>query len=215
MVNLDTEKTCTKCGIPKPLRDFYPAVKETDGRRDACILCIKKQNSAWKARSKDKILTAAQRWNQRHPEQYRAIKSRSVERRRQLLRGENGNKIRQNNLKTAKKWRENNPDKHKRYGRNRILKLFGVTHSWYDETLALQNGGCAICGSIDPKGSGTHFSIDHNHKCCGRRRACEKCRRGLLCFLCNTQLALVENKGYKYAPFEAYLLKYEELKMVA
>lgn len=71
---------------------------------------------------------------------------------------------------------------------------FGVDADWYERTLKSQGSGCAICGSLVSKGSksSARFAIDHNHGCCGEKRACDKCRRGLLCFPCNTLLSRVE-----------------------
>lgn len=66
------------------------------------------------------------------------------------------------------------------------MKNYGVTEEWYEQTLAKQNGTCAICKKAHK--SGCRLSVDHCHTT-GRVR-------GLLCKRCN---ALVEK-------FEAYLL---------
>ena len=73
------------------------------------------------------------------------------------------------------------------------FRKFGVTRQWYEDTLESQGFSCAICGSRDAKGSGKRFHIDHSHSCCSEKRACKKCRRGLLCNVCNLRLGVLEN----------------------
>lgn len=62
------------------------------------------------------------------------------------------------------------------------LKKYGITVAGYDRMLAEQGGGCAICGSADPRGRARspHFQIDHDHDTGNVR--------GLLCAPCNTGL---------------------------
>lgn len=53
----------------------------------------------------------------------------------------------------------------------------GITEAEYDRLLAVQGGGCAICGN-PPKTRRLH--VDHDHK--------TGAVRGLLCFRCNRAL---------------------------
>lgn len=53
----------------------------------------------------------------------------------------------------------------------------GITEAEYDERLAAQNGGCAICGATPKK---RRLHVDHDHKT-GHVR-------GLLCHRCNRVL---------------------------
>lgn len=72
--------------------------------------------------------------------------------------------------------------------RERELKLkYGITNDEYEQMLASQKGGCAICG-VTPEEQGKALSVDHNHDCCPYRRTgvtCGKCLRQLLCESCN------------------------------
>ena len=83
-------------------------------------------------------------------------------------------------------WKQENPDKvylhevKRRHG--------GITKAELDDMLAAQEGACAICGSTDPGSKRRNFSIDHDHKCCPKDKSCVKCRRGLLCGVCNSSL---------------------------
>lgn len=82
----------------------------------------------------------------------------------------------------ATKWRQENPEKFARSQRNSTLKSkYGIDIDEFDEFLARQGGGCAICGSPDAGVSGkAHLHVDHNHDT-GEVR-------GLLCQPCNVSL---------------------------
>jgi hypothetical protein len=70
-------------------------------------------------------------------------------------------------------------------GKDRAAKLkkaYGITIEQYDEQLARQLGGCAICGR-PPKSR--CLDVDHDHKT-GHLR-------GLLCHMCNRSLAYLRN----------------------
>lgn len=89
--------------------------------------------------------------------------------------------------------------------RVRSLAGYGVTVAWYDSKVAEQNGVCEICKKppTDKK-----FSIDHNHACCStQKRACARCRRGLLCNKCNLALSAAEEAGW-LENAAAYLRRY-------
>lgn len=70
------------------------------------------------------------------------------------------------------------------------LKYHNVTLEWYHETLERQGGGCAICGTNNPKtrGKDGRFAVDHDHSCCPGTHSCGACARGLLCTPCNMSL---------------------------
>src|SRR5436305_14191310 len=59
-----------------------------------------------------------------------------------------------------------------------LKRKFGLTLEQYDELLASQSGGCAICG--DAPEAGTSLHIDHDHE--------TGAVRGLLCVRCNNAL---------------------------
>jgi hypothetical protein len=63
---------------------------------------------------------------------------------------------------------------------------YGMSQQQFAATIAQQGGGCAICG--DTK----NLCVDHRHGCCRAGRACQRCRRGVLCGRCNTWLAALE-----------------------
>lgn len=74
-----------------------------------------------------------------------------------------------------------NPEKY----RAKLYKAkYNITLEDYDRMLSEQEGGCAICGTSDPRGHG-RFHVDHNH------RTGEV--RGLLCTDCNTGIGSMKD----------------------
>jgi Recombination endonuclease VII len=89
------------------------------------------------------------------------------------------------------KWQQDNPERYnakqrayraKNAGKDReyhLRRKFGLTPAEYEQRLAAQERGCAVCG--DPPGS-TSLHIDHDHG--------TGANRGLLCMRCNNALGL-------------------------
>ncbi len=67
------------------------------------------------------------------------------------------------------------------YKDKRLRTKYGITLERYNDLLAAQGGGCAIC-SGDPGGRWNTFHVDHDHK--------TGVVRGLLCDACNKGLGL-------------------------
>lgn len=54
---------------------------------------------------------------------------------------------------------------------HRLQRSYGITADQYDAMLAMQGGGCAICGGA-PK-DGQSLAVDHDHACCpSRKKSC-------------------------------------------
>lgn len=69
------------------------------------------------------------------------------------------------------------------------LKLrYGLTREQYEQMLEDQGHACAICATPTPGGRGNRFHVDHDHET-GEVR-------GLLCWPCNTKLAVLENRDF-------------------
>lgn len=74
-------------------------------------------------------------------------------------------------------WCERHPERCREYHRRyRLNKRYGLTVEKYDEMLADQGGGCAICG-VTSSENARPLDVDHDH---GTGKV-----RGLLCSACN------------------------------
>src|SRR5882757_2270699 len=63
-----------------------------------------------------------------------------------------------------------------------LKKNYGITPEQYDEMLASQKGGCAICKT---KNVSTFLCVDHDHR--------TNVVRGLLCHPCNTGIGMLQD----------------------
>lgn len=93
-----------------------------------------------------------------------------------------------------------------------LVKKYGITLAAYDEILAAQKGGCAICG-ITPEEAGKSLAVDHDHGCCGYRRdgrTCGKCTRALLCESCNLGIGKFNDQADLLEKAAAYLRSFEQ-----
>lgn len=85
-----------------------------------------------------------------------------------------------------------------------LLNTYGVTLARYDELLASQNGGCAICGAFESS-DGSSLAVDHDHACCPGSKSCGRCVRGLLCRACNQGLGNYEDSPDRLRVAAVYL----------
>ncbi len=86
----------------------------------------------------------------------------------------------------------------------RLIRDYNITVEQFNEILALQNGGCAICGTVSAQ---QRLHIDHNHKCCPGKTSCGKCIRGLLCGKCNVGIGCLNDNIETLMAAAAYLLQ--------
>lgn len=108
----------------------------------------------------------------------------------------------------VRRHRRENPDKVYAWNQKQQLAPFGLTWETYTQMLANQGGRCAICPRTEPGGKG-RWHVDHDHRCCGPKKACDKCRRGLLCFNCNVALGYLGDDPEMLAAALAYLQSFE------
>jgi hypothetical protein len=104
----------------------------------------------------------------------------------------------QPSIDRVKRWQQENPDRLNASRRRRrelpevkrreraahLMRKFGITIEQYEEVLAGQEGGCAICGRKPGKIS---LHVDHDHG--------TGVVRGLLCFKCNNALGDFADDG--------------------
>ena len=143
-------KTCKICGIEKPLDDFYKMAQMRDGHRNECKACNLAAKAARYRADPEPTKARVRKWQSENRE-------RVAEWHR--LYAESGRKSASS----------------RRY---HLRKKFGLTVEHYDEMLAAQGGGCAICGR--PPREDISLHVDHDHQT-GQVR-------GLTCFRCNNVL---------------------------
>lgn len=83
-----------------------------------------------------------------------------------------------------------------------ILKTFAITREEYESLLSNQKNVCGLCEEPQVH---KRMAVDHDHSCCGPKRGCRKCIRGLLCDVCNRLLGHVEQKPLLADRFSDYL----------
>lgn len=88
--------------------------------------------------------------------------------------------------------------------RGAVLRRIHVemTPERYDEMLAEQGGGCAICGCKDPDDGRVNLPLDHNHK--------TGAVRGILCPGCNKGLGHFYDNPERLEAAAAYLRRHGE-----
>lgn len=89
---------------------------------------------------------------------------------------------------------------HDQARRQRWIRKYGITPERYEELLAEQNGGCAICGQACS--TGQFLSVDHDHVT-GEVR-------GLLCRQHNRALGLFDDDPELLRISRDYLLRYRK-----
>lgn len=100
----------------------------------------------------------------------------------------------------AKSYRQRNPLQVRAC---RLKREFGVDLDWYDATVVLQGGVCAICRRKDEARS---LSVDHCHS--------SGVLRGLLCRTCNLMLGSAKDDPAILESAKLYLMKHTALEDV-
>lgn len=72
--------------------------------------------------------------------------------------------------------------------KNHIPYTYGISDEEHAYLVARANGRCEACGLETDD-----LVLDHDHACCGGRKACGKCVRGFLCRPCNLALGYVND----------------------
>jgi hypothetical protein len=166
-------KRCKHCGIVQLLDAFYADRKARDGRRPDCKTCNLARRRAKYHENPRPYIDRVLKWQRENPERVKANMERFT---------------------ASGKRKASNRKSH-------LKRKYGLTLEAFDELLASQGGGCAICGKPDAD------NVDHDHVT-GRVR-------GILCFNCNIAIGQVEDDEDRLAAAMTYLSRDDELADVA
>jgi hypothetical protein len=172
----DGTKSCLDCGLVKPLTEFPPAKRRSDGRSSYCRPCMNVRSKA----SSDKRKAAQGHLVQQRREVPEGMRwcpdcetfklLDDFPRNRSGRAGRGGYCKPCHNLKTRETYL-------RLYGGTReyhLRRRYGIGQADVDRMLADQGGVCAVCDKPDPE------HVDHDHLT-GQVR-------GMLCFNCNQAL---------------------------
>lgn len=82
--------------------------------------------------------------------------------------------------------------------RDSVLRSkYGITAREYDDLLAEQHYGCAICETSEPGGFSKGFVVDHDHE--------SGSVRGLLCTQCNVGIGMMQDSPMRLRSAADYL----------
>jgi hypothetical protein len=89
------------------------------------------------------------------------------------------------------------------YKRRIMANRYGLSPEKFAEILRGQHGGCAVCGTHDPR----VWVVDHDHSCCPGESSCGRCVRGVLCSPCNRGLGVFKDSPQLLQQAARYLMR--------
>ena len=171
-------KTCTKCGIGKPVAEFARDASKRDGLRSHCKECCRAGNAAWYVANPDKVKASAAAWRAANPEKYKAASVKWIAANSERKKAYDDAWAAANPDKrkaSCAKWKSANRDKIKKAyaawaktkpesirirNQNRRARASGgkLSNGLADKLVKLQRGKCACgCGQL----LGTDYHLDH------------------------------------------------------
>src|SRR6476660_5738155 len=124
-------KRCKICGVLKPLEEFYRASGARDGHRGDCKVCNLARKKIWYADNREVVIAKVKKWQRENRDRHNA---------------------------TQREYRSTHQAE---FREGHLRRTFGFSQAEYDELLARQSGGCAICGRKPGKIS---LHVDHDHE---------------------------------------------------
>jgi hypothetical protein len=162
------QKACSKCGITKPLADFYVSKHQRTGRSSACKECIKAAVARYREANIDKV-----REYDRNRPNHDERRDHNVKLNREKYHKDPDFKSRV--LKTSKEWRSRNNLKRRAHIMTGNAIKYGL--------IAKQP--CEVCGStdVDAHHEDYHSPYDvswlcHTHHMARHREINEEIRNG-------------------------------------
>lgn len=169
-------KTCRDCGQHKPLEDFSPAKKASDGRTSYCRECLRVRHRGYRDAKTGGVLKRVQSVRATSPDVKWCPRCRQERPRAEFGR----NRAMHDGLTAyckpchSAKVRESKERNHGSTRDYHLKRRYGLTSADVDRMVVEQGGVCAICQEREPK------HVDHDHV--------TKEVRGVLCSCCNQAL---------------------------
>lgn len=165
-------KTCSKCEETKAPAEFLKESRCKDGLMGQCVMCHRAQKAKWRDMNREHYRREARDWGRKNATK---LSAKAKERYK-----ENPTKYKE----SVKAYRKRRPWVKREW---EWKQKYGIGRAEYNEMLAKQGGGCALCGAKpeEQAGRSTHkhvLYVDHDH-------ATGKVR-GLLCNQHNRAIGL-------------------------
>lgn len=181
-------KVCSKCGLLKPLSEYYYNKKQKY-YPNACKVCLNAAGRLHRAKNKEKVAGAKKIYRNKNRERI-AEWSRNY----YASNKEYYSKYRQDNIRKRKS--------------TRLIREYKITIEDYEKLLLEQGGVCAICKkseTIIEKSTNVirPLAVDHDHKT-GKIR-------GLLCGRCNQAIGLIHDCPVTAKAMSDYLIEHESI----
>lgn len=161
MEDIITEKKCSKCGVEKPITEFYKNKLGKYGVRSYCKICELLWGDKWRKNHPERAKEIQKNYKKNNPEKYKASQKK--------YRDTHKEEIHQRFVEYKAGHPEVVRDNH-------IRSRYGISIDDYNKIFIKQDGRCAICGENQSE----RLAIDHDH-ITGEIR-------GLLCRKCNLML---------------------------
>jgi Recombination endonuclease VII len=198
------EKTCTQCGVTKPLSEFHRNARAADGLRAQCGDCscaYVKSKYVPRVHAPEQMVcphcgeSFIRVRTQGQPRVYcsRKCTMAAAEHRRLERAASRGTRhcacgaevmTRVGKPVCPDCRKDPRPDAQVRE-RARTLRTYGLTEADWDAFLLRQGNRCAVCRTGKPGGRGERWHIDHDHVT-GQVR-------GLLCGKCNSAIGMLQD----------------------
>ena len=144
-------KTCTKCGVVKPLDDFHRNKDGAGGRRSYCKECVREYTRRYYEENRDKVRERKCRYREENRDKVRESERRYREENRDKVRKSQRRYYEENRdkeLDYQRRYREENRDKtldyKRRYYEENRDKELDYKRRYYEENRDILNQGSKI-----------------------------------------------------------------------
>ena len=146
-------KTCTKCGVEKPVSEYYKKQRGRYGVRAECKACVAVSGKKYYEENRDRVMAYHKKYYEENRDQARAYKKKFREENRDRLKAKDKKYYEENRDQARayqKKYCKENPEKRRASKHNRRARkaslISDLTEQQWLETLNNFGEKCAYCG---------------------------------------------------------------------